>query len=52
LLNWLGKMPGGPQKVAIVHGGSQVTATFAQLVTARFSCQVVVPEYGTRVEVG
>ena len=52
LLNWLGKMPGGPQKVAIVHGGSQVTATFAQLVATRFSCQVVVPEYGMRVEVG
>lgn len=50
LLDWLGHMPGGPQKVAVVHGGSQVTAHFARLVAERFSCDVVVPEFGGRVE--
>jgi metallo-beta-lactamase family protein len=49
LLDWLGQMPGGPKKVAVVHGGSNVTTQFAQRVAARFSCDVVVPEFGDRV---
>jgi len=51
LLAWLGQMPGGPRNVAVVHGGSQVTAHFAQLVSERFSCKVVVPEFGARIDV-
>lgn len=50
LLAWLGKMPGKPQHVAVVHGGSQVTASFSQLVSNRFGCRVAVPEFGERVE--
>ena len=51
LLDWLGKMPGGPNKVAVVHGGSQVTSHFAGLVASRFGCDVVVPEFRERIEV-
>jgi metallo-beta-lactamase family protein len=51
LLDWLGRMPGGPEKVAVVHGGSQVTTQFAKLVSDRFSCDVVVPEYGQTIEI-
>ena len=51
LLGWLGKMPGGPQNVAVVHGGAQVTNCFAALVASRFHCGVVVPEFGERIEV-
>jgi metallo-beta-lactamase family protein len=51
LLDWLGHMPGGLQQVAVVHGGSRVTVSFADLVTTRFGCRVVVPEYGQRVVV-
>jgi metallo-beta-lactamase family protein len=50
LLDWLGKMPEGPRMVAVVHGGSQVTASFAGLVSSRFGCRAVVPEFGQRVE--
>jgi metallo-beta-lactamase family protein len=49
LLDWLSHMPNGPSKVAVVHGGSNVTAQFAQKVAARFSCEVVVPDFGDRV---
>jgi metallo-beta-lactamase family protein len=51
LLEWLAKMPNGPQRVAVVHGGSNVTASFADQVVARFNCPVVVPEFGQRVDV-
>lgn len=51
LLDWLGQMPGGPQRVAVVHGGSQVTASFASEVSARFHCDVVVPTFKQRVQV-
>jgi metallo-beta-lactamase family protein len=51
LLDWLGRMPGGPRHVAVVHGGSTVTATFADAIRARFGCPVVVPEYSDKLEV-
>ena len=51
LLTWLGKMPGGPRKVAVVHGGSQVTTLFAGLVASQFGCDVTVPEFGDRIEI-
>jgi metallo-beta-lactamase family protein len=50
LLDWLGRSPGGPQQVAVVHGGPQVTASFAKLVASRFGCSVVVPEFGEKLE--
>jgi metallo-beta-lactamase family protein len=50
LLAWLGRMPGKPQHVAVVHGGPQVAANFAQLVSRRFGCRVAVPEYGEQLE--
>jgi metallo-beta-lactamase family protein len=49
LLGWLGQMPGGPQKVAVVHGGSQVTADFAELVSSRFGCDVIAPDFRERI---
>ena len=49
LLNWLAQMPGGPRQVAVVHGGTNVSAAFGDQVLARFDCSVVVPEYGQRV---
>jgi metallo-beta-lactamase family protein len=51
LLDWLGKMPSLPQKVAVVHGGSQVTVSFAQLVASRFGCDVTVPAFGDKLVV-
>jgi metallo-beta-lactamase family protein len=51
LLDWLGKIPGGPQNVAVVHGGSQVTTQFAGLVASHFGCGVTVPEFGDRIEI-
>ena len=51
LLGWLARMPGGPKQVAVVHGGSQVTASFAQLVASRFACDVAVPDFGSKIEV-
>lgn len=51
LLQWLSKMPGGPKKVAVVHGGPNVTVSFAKRIAERFSCNVVAPEYGARVTV-
>jgi metallo-beta-lactamase family protein len=50
LLDWLAGVPGGPNNVAIVHGGTGVTETFAELVRARFAGKVTVPAYGDRVE--
>lgn len=50
LLDWLGRMPGGPRQVAVVHGGSTVTSTFAEAVRQRFACPVAVPEYGEKLE--
>jgi len=52
LLDWLARMPGGPRKVAVVHGGTNVTASFADLVLARFDCPVIVPEYRDTLAVG
>jgi metallo-beta-lactamase family protein len=51
LLDWLGRMPGGPKQVAVVHGGSNVTQTFAADVRSRFGCPVVVPAFRDRVEI-
>jgi metallo-beta-lactamase family protein len=51
LLDWLAQMPNGPRHVAVVHGGTNVAASFADQVLARFDCPVVVPEYGQRVVV-
>ena len=51
LLDWLGKMPGALQKVAVVHGGSRVTTEFGNLVSSRFGCAVSVPEFGDKIEV-
>ena len=51
LLDWLGAMPEGPRKVAVVHGGANVTIRFGGLVSERFGCDVVVPEYGASVRV-
>jgi metallo-beta-lactamase family protein len=51
LLDWLGKMPNGPKQVAVVHGGSNVTQSFAEDVRNRFGCPVAVPEFRDRVEV-
>lgn len=51
LLAWLAQMPQGPGKVAVVHGGASVTASFAQLIRDRFGCTVTVPEYGEHLEI-
>ncbi len=51
LLDWLAQMPNGPRQVAVVHGGTNVTASFADQVLARFNCPVLVPEFGQRVTV-
>ena len=51
LLDWLGAMPEGPKKVAVVHGGANVTTLFGDLVSERFGCEVVVPEYRESVRV-
>lgn len=51
LVAWLGKTPGGPRRVAVVHGGAQVTGRFASLMSDRFGCEVVVPDYGARIEI-
>lgn len=50
LLAWLGKHPGGPRRVAVVHGGPRVAGRFADRVADRFGCGVEVPEYGARIE--
>jgi metallo-beta-lactamase family protein len=50
LLDWLGKMPNGPKRVAVVHGGSNVTQSFAEDVRKRFGCPVDVPEFRQRIE--
>lgn len=51
LLAWLDRQPGGPSRVAVVHGGSQVSTGFAKLVSSRWGCPVAVPEYGETLEV-
>jgi metallo-beta-lactamase family protein len=50
LIAWIRQMPGLPQQVAVVHGGTQVTASFAQLVSERVGCKVTVPEFGQALE--
>jgi metallo-beta-lactamase family protein len=52
LLAWIGRMPGGPRRVAVVHGGSQVSTRFASDVAAEFRCMVEAPEFGDKVTVG
>jgi metallo-beta-lactamase family protein len=47
LLAWIGRMPGGPRRVAVVHGGSQVSTQFAETVAAKFNCPVTAPEFGS-----
>ena len=49
LLDWLARMPDGPRKVAVVHGGANVAASFAEQVMVRFNCPVLVPEFRDRV---
>lgn len=51
LLAWLGKMPGGPRRVAVVHGGAQVTSSFSARIDERLSVPVSAPEFGERIEV-
>jgi len=51
LLDWLSRMPSGPQRVAVVHGGSTVTAEFAARIRERFGCPTHVPELGERLTV-
>ncbi|HEY5961689.1 MAG TPA: MBL fold metallo-hydrolase, partial [Polyangiaceae bacterium] len=50
LITWIKQMHTPPKQVAVVHGGSQVTANFAQLVSNGIGCSVVVPEFGERLE--
>ncbi len=50
LLAWLARSPGGPRRVAVVHGGAQGTDRCASLVSSRFRCEVAVPSFGDRVE--
>lgn len=50
LLAWLSQMPGGLRRVAVVHGGAGVTASFAQIVRDRFGCEVTAPEFGETLE--
>jgi metallo-beta-lactamase family protein len=51
LIDWLGRMPGGPRRVAVVHGGSNVTERFAEEIRNRLGCPVVVPSFRDRVEI-
>jgi metallo-beta-lactamase family protein len=51
LVAWLGKMVTAPKQIAVVHGGSQVTADFARLVSSRLGWRAVAPEFGQRLEV-
>jgi metallo-beta-lactamase family protein len=46
LMAWIGRMPGGPRRVAVVHGGANVSAQFSEAVAAQFKCPVVAPEFG------
>lgn len=45
MLSWLSKMPGGPTRVAVVHGGSNVAERFASDIRERFGCEVRVPSF-------
>jgi metallo-beta-lactamase family protein len=51
LLDWLSRMPNGPKKVAVVHGGNQVSQRFAEDIRSRFGCPVAVPEFRDCLEV-
>ncbi|MGC4070466.1 MAG: MBL fold metallo-hydrolase RNA specificity domain-containing protein [Polyangiaceae bacterium] len=50
LIDWLGRMPGGPRRVAVVHGGSNVTERFADEIRSRLGCPVVAPSFRDTIE--
>jgi metallo-beta-lactamase family protein len=49
LLAWIARMPGGPRRVAVVHGGGNVSTRFAGAVAERFGCRAEAPPYGARI---
>ncbi len=51
ILDWLGKVPDGPKKVAVVHCGPNVGTAFGSVVASRFNCDVVVPEFRQTITV-
>jgi metallo-beta-lactamase family protein len=47
LMAWIGRMPGGPRRIAVVHGGSLVSVQFAEALAAKFGCAASAPEFGS-----
>ncbi len=45
ILGWLGRMPVPPQRVMVIHGGSQVAPAFAALVQQRLGVPAAAAEY-------
>lgn len=52
LLAWLARLPAKPQRVFAVHGGANVTQSFAALIHERLGFDAYAPQFDERIELG